>query len=313
MLNKDSIANTFLVSTVLCVVCSLVVSGAAVSLKSIQEKNKKIDRYRNIIAAAGISDEPASELSGDEVQKLYEERVFPELLDLSTGEYVKDPDPNFLPKEAAKDPQRNTDIESSFDIGASKREQQTWVYLIKDSSGNIESVVLPVYGMGLWSTLYGYIAVESDFRTIKGLTYYEHAETPGLGGEVDNPLWKSKWVGKQIWASGETREDDNLKVGVAKGGPPAGMEDYMVDGLSGATITSRGVDSMLKYWFSNDAFGPYVRMLAAKAGTPSKTATPANDEPAEVTSEDSTADESDSDADNSETEQEGKSDGSANG
>ncbi len=313
MLNKDSISNTFLVSLVLCVVCSLVVSGAAVSLKSMQEKNKKIDRYRNIIAAAGISEKPAKDLSSAEVEKLYQERVSPELLDLSTGEYVEDPDPDFLPKEAAKDPEQNTDVEG-FDIGVSKREQKTWVYLIKDSSGKTESVVLPIYGMGLWSTLYGYIAVENDFRTIKGLTYYEHAETPGLGGEVDNPLWKEKWIGKQIWASDQPREDNNLKVGVAKGGPPAGMEDYMVDGLSGATITSRGVDSMLKYWFSDNAFGPYVRKLASESG--SQSASDEADvaaETTEETEEDSKADEVDSDADNSDTKKEGVSDGSANG
>ncbi|GAB5404031.1 MAG: Na(+)-translocating NADH-quinone reductase subunit C [Aureliella sp.] len=313
MLNKDSMANTFLVSLVLCVVCSLVVSGAAVSLKSIQEKNKKIDRYRNIIAAASISEKPAAELTSDEVEKLYQERVFPELLDLSTGEYVEDPDPDYLPKEAAKDPEQNADIEG-YDIGVSKREQKTWVYLIKDSSGKTESVVLPIYGMGLWSTLYGYIAVDNDFRTIKGLTYYEHAETPGLGGEVDNPLWKQKWVGKQIWATGEPREDDNLKVGVAKGGPPAGMEDYMVDGLSGATITSRGVDSMLKYWFSDNAFGPFVRKLAAD--TDSAAASGDGEAPTETNEETDTetkADEGNSDADNSDTEKEGASDGGTNG
>lgn len=302
MLNKDSIGNTFLVSIVLCVVCSLVVSGAAVSLRSRQETNKLIDRYRNIIAASGISEKPAKDLSGKEVQELYDSRVTPELLDLSTGEYVKDADPSYDPKEAAKDPDRNTDVGGSFDIGATKREQQTWVYLIKDADGNVEQVVLPIYGMGLWSTLYGYVALEGDYRTVKGLTYYEHGETPGLGGEVDNSLWKAKWVGKQVWKEGGPRTDDNLRIGVAKGGPPDGMENYMVDGLSGATITSRGVDSMLKYWFSDAAFGPYVRKLAAAIG------------PTEDAGEADAASDTDSgDETTNNTEQEGESDGGSNG
>lgn len=305
MLNKDSIGNTFLVSIVLCVVCSLVVSGAAVSLRSRQETNKLIDRYRNIIAASGISEKPARDLSGKEVQELYDSRVSPELLDLSTGEYVKDADPAYDAKEAAKDPERNTDIGGSFDIGASKREQQTWVYLIKNSSGDVEQVVLPVYGMGLWSTLYGYVALEGDYRTVKGLTYYEHGETPGLGGEVDNPLWKAKWVGKQVWVEDGPRTDDNLRIGVAKGGPPDGMENYMVDGLSGATITSRGVDSMLKYWFSDDAFGPYVRKLAAEKAEVGPTEESGDAaETAEADSQDETS---------NDTEQEGESDGGSNG
>lgn len=266
MLNKDSIANTFLVSLVLCVVCSLLVSGAAVSLRGRQEKNAEIDRQRNIIAAAGISEKDPSDLTGDEVQKLYEARVSRELLDISTGDYVKDPDPDYNPLEAVKKDDQNTDVEGPFNIGPRKREQKTWVYLVKGDDGEVEQVVLPVYGMGLWSILYGYVALDNDFRTIKGLTYYKHGETPGLGGEVENPMWKAKWVGKQIWAVDEPRQDKNLKVGVSKGSPAPEMQEYMVDGLSGATITSRGVDSMLKYWFSDNGFGPYIKKLASQQG-----------------------------------------------
>jgi Na+-transporting NADH:ubiquinone oxidoreductase subunit C len=262
---KDSIANTLIVSLTLCVVCSLLVSGAAVTLKPLQERNKLLDRQRNIIEAAGLA-EDVKGLSGKEVEELYKSRITRELVDLESGEDVSDPDPNYDPRKAAKDDDLNTEIESPFDIGIAKREKKTWVYLVKDQSGAIEQVVLPIYGMGLWSTLYGYVALDRDLRSIKGLTYYEHGETPGLGGEVENPAWKSKWIGKNIWKDGEPREDDDLMVGVAKGAPPPDKAEYMVDGLSGATITSRGVDSMLKYWFSDDGFGPYLRKLASQQG-----------------------------------------------
>ncbi len=261
---KDSIANTFLVSIVLCVVCSLLVSGAAVSLKPLQERNKLLDRQRNIIEAAGLA-EDSKALSGKEVEELFASRVETKMIDLSTGEYLED-DPAYDARKAAKDVKQNTPVQGEFDIGIANREQKTRVYLVRDSSGGIEKVVLPVYGMGLWSTLYGYVALDSDLRTITGLTYYEHAETPGLGGEVENPSWKSKWVGKQVWTEGAPRADDNLRVGVAKGAPSPENAEYMVDGLSGATITSRGVDSMLKYWFSNQGFGPYLKQLASQEG-----------------------------------------------
>lgn len=259
---KDSIANTLIVSLTLCIVCSLLVSGAAVALKPMQEKNKALDRQKNIIAVSGLGDPKA--MSNKELEELYDKRVKRVLVDLDSGNLVADPDPAFEPRKAVKNDKLNEPIESQFDIGLAKREQQTWVYQILGDDGQVEQVVLPIYGMGLWSTLYGYVAVDKDIRTIKGLTYYEHAETPGLGGEVDNPAWKAKWVGKQIWKEGVPRDDENLMVGVAKGAPIAEKKDYMVDGLSGATITSRGVDSMLKYWFSDDGFGPYLRSLAPK-------------------------------------------------
>ena len=123
--------------------------------------------------------------------------------------------------------------------------------------------------MGLWSTLYGYVAVDKDLRTIKGLTYYEHGETPGLGGEVENPTWKAKWIGKQIYEDGVNIgevKDADIRVGVSKGAPSPEDTKYMVDELSGATITSRGVDSMLKYWFSDKGFGPYFKKLASQQG-----------------------------------------------
>lgn len=271
---KDSIANTFLVSIVLCVVCSLVVSSAAVALKPMQERNKTLDRQRNILAAAGLTADrggeevPAKDMSAAEIEEIFESRVSRELVDIETGDYVSDPDDAFEPRKAAKTADLSTEVTGGFDIGQARREKQTWVYLVKDGD-SINQVILPVYGMGLWSTLYGYVAVDKDLRTIKGLTYYEHAETPGLGGEVENPAWKAKWIGKQIFEEGvavSEATDRNIKVGVAKGAPVGDNTKYMVDGLSGATITSRGVDSMLKYWFSDQGFGPYFKKLASQQG-----------------------------------------------
>src|SRR5690606_17188592 len=111
------------------------------------------------------------------------------------------------------------------------------VYLVNDAQGQLERIILPVHGYGLWSTLYGFMALESDLNTVVGLGFAEHGETPGLGGEVDNPSWKAKWPGKKVYKDGE------VELGLIKGtvDPSSANADWQVDGLSGATLTSNEV------------------------------------------------------------------------
>ena len=268
MLAKDSIANTFLVSFVLCIVCSLVVSVAAVNLKDLQKSNKELDIRKNVLTLAGLgSDAEIGRMGRNDLNDLFEQRVDVRVVDLSSGDYQDIPPDSIDERKAAKDPSQRVAVQGAFKIGAAHREPMTKVYLIKDDSGKLNRVVLPIYGMGLWSTLRGFVAVEKDLRTVAGLTYYEHGETPGLGGEVENPGWKAKWPGKKIWATGTDASNQNLRIGVAKGAPTEDNMPYQVDGLSGATITSRGVDTMLKYWFSQEGFGPYLSKLAKEIGS----------------------------------------------
>ena len=265
---RDSMTNTFVVTLVLCIGCSLLVSTAAVALKEKQGENKRLDRQRKIIEVAGLAKEGVV-LDANAVTAMFTDgTIEPRVVDIQSGEYVEDTsiaNPSFDERKAAKDGTMNTKINSSlFRIGIAMREKYTWVYLVKDKQGKLEQVILPIYGKGLWSTMYGFVALGDDLKTINGLTYYEHGETPGLGGEVENPKWKQQWHGKQIWR-GEP-SDANLAIGVAKGSPTTDNLPYMVDGLSGATITSRGVDNMIKYWFSSDAFGHYLEKLASQKG-----------------------------------------------
>ena len=265
---RDSMFNTFVVTLVLCIGCSLLVSTAAVALKETQGENKSLDRQRKIIEVAGLSGQ-AKALDAKAVKDMFTDgTIEPRVVNLETGEYVEDKsiaNPSFDERKAAKDATMNAKIKSSmFQIGLDMREKYTWVYLVKDKQGKLEQVVLPIYGKGLWSTMYGFVALDDDLKTINGLTYYEHGETPGLGGEVDNPKWKQQWHGKQVWRGAPA--DATLAIGVAKGSPTVDNLPYMVDGLSGATITSRGVDNMIKYWFSSDAFGHYLEKLASQKG-----------------------------------------------
>jgi Na+-transporting NADH:ubiquinone oxidoreductase subunit C len=128
------------------------------------------------------------------------------------------------------------------------------IYKLKDDQGNLKLLVLPVEGKGLWSTMYGFVAVSPDIETIEGLTFYQHGETPGLGGEVDNPRWKNLWPGRRIFD-----DSGDVAIEVIKGSTGTPEENpYEVDGLSGATITSRGVTHMLHFWFGENGFGPYL-------------------------------------------------------
>ena len=261
MSQPESKAQTILVATVLCVVCSLVVSSSAVMLEEKQQQNKVLDRQKNILDATGLSvgeyGKPSKELSREQIDKLYD-WVSEKLVDLETGEFVTDMDPaEYDPREAVEDDDASVAIvEPEFDPGVDRREKIAKVFLVtKPGTDKFQQIVLPVYGKGLWSTLYGYLAIRGDLQTIQGLTFYEHGETPGLGGEVDNPNWKAQWEGQQLY-------DENGKPAamVFKGPAPSG-NPYAVDGLSGATITSRGVTELLRYWASEDGYGPFLTKL----------------------------------------------------
>ena len=261
MPQRDSIGQTLLVATVLCVVCSLVVSVAAVGLKDKQEENKLLDRQRNILDAAGLSfgefGKSATKLSRDQIDKLYS-RVSEKLVNLQTGEFVTDMDPaKYVPREAAERIADSIPItDPEFDPGVARREKIAKVYMVtKPGSEGFQQVVLPVYGKGLWSTLYGYLALRSDLKTIQGLTFYEHGETPGLGGEVDNPAWKAQWEGQQLY------NDKGQPAAFVYKGTAPDSNPYAVDGLSGATITSRGVTNLIRYWASDDGYGKFLTQL----------------------------------------------------
>lgn len=255
-MSNDSTKKVFIVAFSLCLVCSLLVSIAAVGLKPIQEENKVKERKENILKAAGIYNE---DISVDELYKRIEAKV----VDLSTGKYV-DVDPStFDQRKAAKETASSIRIPSGEDkAGIVRRSKYASVYLLMDG-GKLKRIILPVHGKGLWSTMYGFIALAPDFNTIKQFGFYEHGETPGLGGEVDNPKWKSLWVNKKIYNAAGIPVINVIKGHVGTSDPQAVHE---VDGLAGATLTSRGVAHLVQYWLGENGFEPYLKRLATERG-----------------------------------------------
>lgn len=247
MASKDTIGKTLTVAFVLCIVCSVVVSAAAVLLRPMQIENKNLDRKRNILLAAGLYN---PELTVDEQFK----KISTRLVDLDRGVFVEADTANFDQRKAAKAAGLSVALSADDDTAKiSRRENQALVYII-ESNGEVERLILPVHGYGLWSTLYGFVALEGDLNTIAGLGFYDHGETPGLGGEVDNPSWKAQWPGKQVYKAGE------VSIALVKGNvnPSSPTASYQVDGLAGATLTSRGITNLLQFWMGQSGFQSFL-------------------------------------------------------
>ncbi len=261
-MQRDSTLGTIVTAAILCVVCSVVVSASAVGLKSFQEVNKKKFQQRNILEAAGYTRDEINEKGIDELFKSIETQ----LINLETGELAADIDESkYDQKAAAKDPTFELSMEIPGDkqtFGFKQHEKYGRIYLMKEGD-SLKKVILPIYGKGLWSTLYGFISLESDLNTVAGITFYEHKETPGLGGEVDNPKWKALWPGKLVRDGGEEVSIEIIKGQVVEGSPEA---SHQIDGLSGATITSRGVSDALIYWLG-DGYGPFLDKLKGSGGS----------------------------------------------
>ncbi len=251
-MQRNSTTYMFGFASLICVVCAVLVSGAAVALKERQESNAALDKQKNVLFAAGLATRDEALSRKDLIQR-FEDSVRSVAVELETGDEVDSVDTEAydMEKEAAGPEGRG----APSNLSAIKRlPKYAVVYKVLGEDGNLEMVVLPIKGYGLWSTLYGFLAVDKDGTTVRGITYYQHAETPGLGGEVDNLGWKAKWPGRKIYDDAGAVE---LKVIKGQAGPPS-ADPYQVDGLSGATITSRGVTNMVDFWLGDNGFAPYL-------------------------------------------------------
>ncbi len=252
---KESFFKPFYSVLVLAFVCSFLVSLASVGLRPLQEANREMERKKNILLAAGLYKEDA------DINKLFA-RVEPRIIDLETGNFV--PEDQLSPDDydqiaAANDPELSRKLKKEQDLAGIRRlEKYSLIYLVKDEDGGLSQIVFPVRGKGLWSTMYGYVALDKDLNTIVGLAFYEHGETPGLGGEIENPAWLAGWHGKKLFD-----EAGKVALSVVKGASRASDEAavHEVDGLSGATLTGDGVTRLFHFWFDGQGFGPFINRM----------------------------------------------------
>jgi len=216
-------------AAIVCITCSFLLSVAALGLKERQQINIALDKQRNILLAVGIPDNPDDFLTAEEVANRYEQHLKGIVID-GEGNAVEGKTPLDL------DPKEDTD--------------ELAVYLFEEG-GSIQGYVVPIIGKGLWSTLYGYLALEPDCDTVLGITYYKHGETPGLGAEISKAWFQDNFKGKKVLGP----DGDIKSIRVIKGKVDQVITDeaekpYVVDGISGATITSKGVTAMLLKWLN---------------------------------------------------------------
>lgn len=254
-MKKFTPVGTVVFALIVSLACSIVVSFSAVGLKDLQKENERLDRQKKVLDVAGLlSDEIAQDPA--QVSARYEALIKPELVSLKDADSCKSFDPaNFDQMKVAKDPKTSFDAPQGNKAKVRSIPNCAQVFRVLKEKGSKESValILPVEGKGLWSTLYGYIAFEKDLSAVKGLTFYKHAETPGLGGEVDNPKWKAQWKGKTAFRMKRNQQKeltfeldkDKMRIPALKVEKGKSRDEYSVDGFLGVTLISNGVTYLL--------------------------------------------------------------------
>jgi len=255
--NINSTRYTIVFAAIVCVVCAALVSVTAVSLQPRQAANARLYMEKNVLVAAGLVQHGQS-VSRSEVEAFFERDIKARLLFLETGELVPEGkiDARNYDQRAARNDAATSRAAPTNTAGVRRLPEYGAVYLVvKD--GQVDQLVIPIEGLGMWGTMYGFLSLAPDGTTVRGLTYYEHKETPGLGGEISDPKWLALWKGRKSYD-----ELDKPAITVIKGaaGPPD-KDPLHVDGMSGATVTSNAVTRLTQFWLGTDGYGPFLRKV----------------------------------------------------
>ncbi len=224
-MNVNSNAYTYTFATVMVVLVAVLLSGASLGLKSKQASNISQEKKQSILASIGI-----------EVDRSESDAAF--------GEYIKQSLTLQGGTVVSEDASAAFDIDMAAAIKAGNMDRSVPLYVAEKEGDTY--YIIPMRGKGLWGPVWGYLALESDGNTVVGATFDHKSETPGLGAEITTPMFTDQFPGKKISEAGIFKS-----ISVVKAGTSAG--DYAVDGISGGTITSNGVNDML-----TDCLAPYA-------------------------------------------------------
>ncbi|AQS37420.1 NADH:ubiquinone oxidoreductase, Na(+)-translocating, C subunit [Shewanella psychrophila] len=253
-LKKDSVVGTMIFIISLSLLCSFMITGTAELLKERKLVKKRDELKRYVLMASDV------DIQGEkDFRTIFEKSVTPVIINLDSGEIealertqVMDFDERMaaINPEKSRKPKKDT-------ARIRSRADEVRVFKVFDEQGELSSVVMPIYGKGLWSIIYGYVALKPDFNTIENIVFYEHGETPGIGDFLNETEWTDKFRGKQIF-------DDKGKavLKIVKGGAKEG-DIHGVDAVSGATMTGRGVQRSIQFWFGNEGFKVFLDKLKA--------------------------------------------------
>jgi len=218
--------NKYLFILSLTFLSSLLLSVFSEGLKGKTLFNKELDKKKNLLQTIGIN---TNIMNSQEIIDSFKDNIFEITLDINGKTYSNIKHSEFEIIE------NNSSGELKYYFGGNE-------YLPAYSSNTMDAFILPISGKGLWSSLYGYLAIDNNnYSTVKGITFYQHGETPGLGAEITKEWFKSSFIGKEIYL------DNNINsIFVTKAGQANEKSLYEVNGISGATITSRGVEILIK-------------------------------------------------------------------
>lgn len=255
MANINSTRYTILFAATVCVICAALVSVAAVSLKPSQQANARLYMEKNVLVAAGLVSQ-GQRMTVPEVQAYFDRDIKARLVDLGSGELLPEDraDARRYDQRAARNDPATSQAAPGNPAGVRRLPNQGIVYFVM-KDGQVDQLVVPVEGLGMWGTIYGFLSLAPDANTVRGLTYYEHRETPGLGAEISNPDWLRLWNGRKAYD-----DTGSAAVRVIKG--QAGAPDVdpnHVDGLSGATITGNAVTHLMQFWLGEHGYGKFLQ------------------------------------------------------
>lgn len=254
-MNRDALRSLSILASV-ALVCAILVSVSTTVLRPIKERNEALQRYRHVVSLTGLVEPGADDDTVFEVVEHLDARV----VDLRTGEFAADMNPDEIDsRSAATDPDQSTAIPAAADVARlGRRANHEVVYLVWGDN-TLNRIILPISGQGMWSTLYGFIALEGDLSTIADVSFYEQSETAGLGDQIEDPEWQAKWRGRKIFGD---NGDVRFQVAAGAVSPSAA---HQVDGLTGATITGTGVTNLVRFWLGPQGYGPLLNNIAETA------------------------------------------------
>ena len=262
MLKRDSTRYTILFATAVCVVCALLVSVAAVGLQPMQAAAARLYMEKNVLLAAGLL-EPGAEVTAQDVNRVFDERIRVRLVDLATGELVPEGkvDARAYDQRKARGDPAASRVAPPNAAGIGRLPNLGVVYFIMKGPRTTRSTRSSSrsrdWACGAPSTASSHSTATRT--TVRGLTYYDQKETPGLGGEIGNPKWQALWRGRKVF-------DDqwNARITVIKGQAGAPDVDPLhVDGLSGATVTSNAITRLMQFWLSDNGYGKFLKRFRA--------------------------------------------------
>ena len=247
-----SVARALAVALTVAFACALVVSTVSVGLRPLQKANLEAERRKQL--------EVVINALADIGQAQSIENLEARIVELASGRYDDTQDPaTFNAEYAINKPGTSMLIPAELDLaGIKRRALHARVYLVRNPEGATELIILPVWGRGYQSSLRAWLVLDGDTSRILALKFYEHGETPGIGARIQEPGWEALWRDAPIY-------DDSgvLRIGVRSRTGSTSAEDsgYLIDGISGATRTTQGVDGLIRFWLGDSGFGPYLRRI----------------------------------------------------